>query len=632
MPHPIPTVMAMLVAALLAACQAPDLARADTIARDSRGAEPVYEIHYVESVDGALIRVEILRDAAIENQGVLLTYSPYNTLGEPSPADDGLASEFNPMGIARAVADVIGTRGSTGCWDYGGVAEQQSGIDVVNYLASLPWSNGNVGMIGTSYDGTTANMVAAAAPEALKLIVAEAAISHWYGYAYRQGVRYLLNRENPSDEGFDTPLAFDLGFGRTVALDPAGEHFLDSLIARTGECGTLAHTQEAYTRSPDYGPFWQERDYTLDPSAWRAAVLLSHGWNDFNVKADEAVRLWEVLPLDNPATPELDGVRDKRLFLTQDTHSSATDYPAFVELRRDMLLAYLLDDPVARARLDADPLRVTSLGTGAERRAADFPFPGTRSLNLFLNRFFVQDLDCVPVCVPGPGTGEIGTLEPVNRFEGSEGMDTPGAWFPQASWLDVPVTTEDLSRQDPLNDGSGIAGNEALPGGHGYVSLYFETAPLEAPVEVNGSTVLRGWFQKSTPAPSGTVMPILIDVAPDGSTRTIQRGFLNLDYAAGLATAQAAAGWVSADIRFLPSHHRIEAGHKLALVVQSNNALWALPGRPAVADLAAGPPAAERRRRRAPPCRANAVRGCRIAARHRGCRARHPAPISAPGR
>src|SRR5688500_15915452 len=133
-------------------------------------ADTVYEISYVESVDGALIRVEVMRPVVEEDVPVILTYSPYNTLGEPRPAEDGVASRYVPLGYARATADVIGTRGSTGCWDYGGPAEQQSGVDVVKFLAgktpnskgeTIGWSNGNVGMIGVSYEGTTANMVAA---------------------------------------------------------------------------------------------------------------------------------------------------------------------------------------------------------------------------------------------------------------------------------------------------------------------------------------------------------------------------------------------------------------------------------------------------------------------------------------
>src|SRR6185295_18928055 len=164
------------------------------------------------TVGGAEINVEVMRPADNPDAPVILTYSPYNSLSEsttPNLANDELGQRYVPKGYARAVADVLGTRNSSGCWDYGGRKEQQSGVDLVNALAEQRWSNGKVAMIGGSYDGTTANMVAARCADApgLVAIVPELAISRWYGYAYSGGVRYLGNSEKPSDEGFDTPLA-----------------------------------------------------------------------------------------------------------------------------------------------------------------------------------------------------------------------------------------------------------------------------------------------------------------------------------------------------------------------------------------------------------------------------------------
>src|SRR4051794_29128143 len=81
---------------------------------------------------------EIVRPNTTAKVPIILTYSPYNTLSENpggSVADDSLASSYVPKGYARVVADVLGTRNSTGCWDYGGAREQQSGVDLVNALA-----------------------------------------------------------------------------------------------------------------------------------------------------------------------------------------------------------------------------------------------------------------------------------------------------------------------------------------------------------------------------------------------------------------------------------------------------------------------------------------------------------------
>ncbi len=212
--------------------------------------DPVYEEYMVPTTDGdgnaAMINVEIARPADGEPDApVILTYSPYNSLSEsntPNLANDELAERYVEQGYVRAVADVLGTRDSSGCWDYGGAGEIQSGVDLVNFLSGQSWSNGNVAMIGGSYDGTTATMVASQGSEApgLKAIVPVVGISRWYGYAYSHGIRYAGNSERPTDEGADTPLAFDFGITRTPPTDPSDPTFLATFFSRINPCDSVA--------------------------------------------------------------------------------------------------------------------------------------------------------------------------------------------------------------------------------------------------------------------------------------------------------------------------------------------------------------------------------------------------------
>ena len=264
------------------------------------GAEPVFEKYKVPTVGGAEINVEVMRPADNPDAPVILTYSPYNTLSEtttPNLANDDLGQRYVPKGYARAVADVLGTRNSSGCWDYGGADEQQSGVDLVNFLSAQPWTNGKVAMIGGSYDGTTATMVAARGADApgLAAIVPIAGISRWYGYAYGDGVRYFLNSERPTDEGVDTPLAFDFGLARTPPTDPSDPLFAEKLASRANPCESADHTVKGYDRTPDYDAFWLERDYRKDAANISAAALVAHGWQDYNVKQEEGVDLYRAL-------------------------------------------------------------------------------------------------------------------------------------------------------------------------------------------------------------------------------------------------------------------------------------------------------------------------------------------------
>ncbi|MCW2992249.1 MAG: Xaa-Pro dipeptidyl-peptidase [Solirubrobacterales bacterium] len=259
----------------------------------------VDEVVGVETPNGR-ISVEVRRPDGAAKVPIILTYSPYNTLAEQpggTVAADSLAATFVPKGYARAVADVIGTRNSTGCWDYGGPKEQQSGVDLVNALAKLPWSNGKVAMIGGSYDGTTANMVAVRGEDVpgLAAIVPQAAISRWYGYAYQDGARYLGNSSEPTDEGVDTPFAFDFGLTRTPPTKPDAASLLDLPTGRYALCDSVAHTQHGYDTTPDYDAFWRERDYLKDAARVRVPALVTHGWQDYNVKQSEGLDFYTAL-------------------------------------------------------------------------------------------------------------------------------------------------------------------------------------------------------------------------------------------------------------------------------------------------------------------------------------------------
>ena len=60
-----------------------------------------------------------------------------------------------PHGFAFAQVSVTGTGMSNHCMDLMGFAEQEGINAAVEWLGTQEWSNGNVGMIGKSYDGAT---------------------------------------------------------------------------------------------------------------------------------------------------------------------------------------------------------------------------------------------------------------------------------------------------------------------------------------------------------------------------------------------------------------------------------------------------------------------------------------------
>ena len=549
-----------------------------------------YEVHYVPTVGGALIRVEVRRDTKFDaaKQPVILTYSPYNNINGAQPAKDAIGDRYVRKGYARAVADVIGTRGSTGCWDYGGPAEQQSGVDVVKFLAgktpnskgeTLGWSNGKVGMIGVSYEGTTANMVAARGDDVpeLKAIVPIAAISRWYGYAYKSGVRWFLNSEYPDEQGFDTPLLFDFGFGRTVPGEQPASNFADVVKARAAECGAKTHTEEGYSRSPDYDQFWLERDYLKDAHKFRAATLVVHGWQDFNVKQEEGTDLFEALPVDDPATETVEGVPFKRLWMTQGTHGDGSG-PGYQDLLDRFFERTLLgvDNGVESATPVATSAGRSHEGSLPFRQESAWPPAGTTEMRLHLGRFFDQ-IPGLPNAGPASSTGEYGTLELEPQNDG-------GGW----THFNPGTISEEQTLNEPWNRQVATRPNDSGPvRGHGYYSLFQESAPLTQDVRIAGSAVLDTYVNALTPGQHLT--PILVEVLPSGKLHPVERGFLNLDYSAGLAKADSKAGWRRAVVEFLPQDYTFKKGSRIGLMLQASNTMWAVPGNPGAVSYAMGP-------------------------------------------
>lgn len=261
-------------------------------------------VEYIVPTRHAFIHLSVAHptlNKVIVRAPAVLTYSPYYGTLEDRLSD---ADSWTKDGFARVNADVIGTGDSGGCYDYGGKREKETGYDIVEWVAKQPWSTGKVGMIGGSYDGTTAMATAVMRPPHLTTIVPEAAISRWYDYAYSGGIRYTFNnermgRENPGviidEQGFDTPITFDFGLSTPPPLDPDHPSYQERFTSSVTPCDEIKHVQNGYTLDPDYTAFWQERDYAKDASKVTIPVLVALNWGDWNVKQDTGIRYWQNL-------------------------------------------------------------------------------------------------------------------------------------------------------------------------------------------------------------------------------------------------------------------------------------------------------------------------------------------------
>ncbi|HET6397975.1 MAG TPA: CocE/NonD family hydrolase, partial [Candidatus Thermoplasmatota archaeon] len=130
---------------------------------------------------------EVFEHCAVPGQNPCQEWVP-DTIDHPNQMTPFLLENILPHGYAVVQLAVRGTGTHGGCMDLLGPSEQHDLVQALNWLGEQPWSNGNIGMIGVSYDGSTP-WVAAASPENrhVKTIVPISGLPDIYDLMFRNG-------------------------------------------------------------------------------------------------------------------------------------------------------------------------------------------------------------------------------------------------------------------------------------------------------------------------------------------------------------------------------------------------------------------------------------------------------------
>ena len=94
---------------------------------------------------------------------------------------------FVSRGYVHVIADSRGAGDSEGEYNFQGQIEQQDGYDLIEWIASQPWCDGNVGMLGMSYFAVVQNLIATTQPPHLKAIAPYEAYTDRYRHSVYQG-------------------------------------------------------------------------------------------------------------------------------------------------------------------------------------------------------------------------------------------------------------------------------------------------------------------------------------------------------------------------------------------------------------------------------------------------------------
>lgn len=241
--------------------------------------------------DGVRLSVDVLRPADSAGSPVpgrfpvLLTQTPYNKKpGVAQSGRSGLISYRNEFlvqrGYVQVIAEVRGTGSSEGAFDVFSPRQQADGAELVAWAASpeRPWSNGRVGLLGSSYAAMNQLLTAGLRPPALRAIFPVSTASDLY--------RDLVVPGGQMDTTF-MPLWFTFvtSFGflppSYTPSDPAGA--AAALAGHAGNLPAIAAMASDLGGGGDLtydGPWWWERSMLDGAGRLDLPVFLVGGWRD----------------------------------------------------------------------------------------------------------------------------------------------------------------------------------------------------------------------------------------------------------------------------------------------------------------------------------------------------------------
>ena len=195
-----------------------------------------------------------------------------------------LIHNFVPLGYAVAAVAVRGTGDSGGCMVMGDSMEAADLSQAVTWLATQDWANGNVGMIGLSYDGSTPWMVAGTGNPHLKTIVPVSGVTDWHRLMFRNGSAELRSQliMNYAYWEYSWNVVTPIGAGSEPNRAP--DKRVDGVLCPEAYQGLAAATYATVEGGRDMFGFWDDRNHRPRVEAnYKGSILNVHGLDDWNV-------------------------------------------------------------------------------------------------------------------------------------------------------------------------------------------------------------------------------------------------------------------------------------------------------------------------------------------------------------
>ena len=525
--------------------------------------------------DGTILFADVYRPAADGRFPVILQRTPYNKESANNAMVNTDTFAAVRRGYAVVIQDVRGRFHSDG--EFTPFHQEiNDGYDTVEWCAAQPWSDGNVGMYGTSYVGAVQWLAAIAAPPSLKAIVPTFTASDYYeGWTYQGGAfqwGFMCNWILPYFTASDltrkherTPLAdFEVrkmtlinaidGMDETVRTLPLADFPIDR------ELSPYFHK---WLDHPTRDEFWkacsiEDRHANVAVPAFNGGgwfdIFLGGTINNFTgVRehgATEKARSGSKLIIGpwihtNPPS-SVAGSVDFGMLAGQ-ALSTLTFNIDREHLRFFDYWLKGIDDGIG----SEPPVQIYVMGEDVWRRENEWPLARTQYTELFLHSDGNANSSA--------GDGSLSTVRPGDEradhylYDPFHPVGTNGGQlccFPSR----LPAGSFDQRETEARTD-----------------VLVFVTDPLETDIEVTGPVTLKLWA--STTAVDTDFTGKLVDIAPDGDARNLTDGIIRARFRDGTDHEEllTPGETVEYTIDLWATSNLFKAGHRIGLEVTSGN-------------------------------------------------------------
>jgi len=510
--------------------------------------------------DGVTLRADIYRPDTEGKFPILLQRTPYNKLGWGSDID--FFYKAAARGYVVVVQDVRGRYTSEGDW-YPFLHEAEDGYDTVEWVASLPYSSGKVGMFGGSYVGATQMLAASSYPPHLAGICPGFTASNYHdGWVYQGGAF-----EQWFDESWTSGLAQDT-LNRAVqhatnarkaedVLPLTGYPLfnLPNAAAANASSSALAPYFLDWLAHPAYDDYWKRINLEDHYSDFRVPALHTAAWHDIFLGG--TLRNYGGIKA-HAATDE--ARQGQHLLVTVGGHAGEGRKIGDIDFGPEAA-KYDENDTTLRwydylfkgvqNEFSGKHIRIFVMGLNQWRDEDDWPLVRARATKYFLHSHGAAN------SVRGDGSlsTSAATSEPADRYTYDPSKPVPTLGGPLCC---------DAGRLAP-----GPRDQRALEERNDV--LIYSTLPLDQDVEITGPIRLELFASSSAVDTDFTAK--LVDVYPDGSAFNLTEGILRARYrdSQESATLLAPGTVYSLAVDLWATSNVFRAGHRIRLEISSSN-------------------------------------------------------------